>query len=63
MLNMYSMLLCSMSFIEALAKRANNNYIVDSHGMILSEHHVSISMKNVRRYIHSVEKEKNKKYD
>ncbi len=55
-----------MSFVvEALAKRANNNNncMVDTHDMILCEHPISISLKNVRSYIHSVQKEKNKKYD
>ena len=47
--------------VEALAKRANNNYTVDSHDMILYEHLVSISLDNVRIYIDSVKKENNKK--
>ncbi len=53
-----------MSFIdEASGNRVNDNDVVNTIGMILCAHHIGDSLKYVKSYRNSFEKEKNKKYD
>ena len=49
------------SIVEAPGNRVNDD--VNTFNMIFGEHHVGDSLKDVKSYHHSFEKEKNKKYD
>ena len=51
------------SIVEVSGNRVNDDDVINTFSMILGEHHISDSLKDVKSYRHSIEKEKNKKYD
>jgi hypothetical protein len=51
------------SIVKVSGNRVNDNDVINTFNMILDKHYKSDSLKDVKSYRHSIEKEKNKKYD
>ena len=52
-----------MSSIVKVSDNRVNDDVVNTFSMMLGGHHVRDSLKDVKSYSNSIEKEKNKKYD
>jgi hypothetical protein len=51
------------SIVKVFGNRVNDNDVINTFNMILDEHYKNDSLMDVKSYHHSIEKEKNKKYD
>ena len=50
------------SIVKGSGNRVNDD-VVNTFSMMLDGHHIRDSLKDVKRYHNSIEKEKNNKYD